>query len=64
MAQNYPNMMKLWQVILTIPTSIMDCESGFSKQKIIKDIKKSRIGLDTLDVLMKISLNGPEGKLD
>ena len=53
-------MMKLWKAILIIPTSTVDCERGFSKQNIIKDIKKSRLGLDTLDALMKISLNGPK----
>ena len=53
-------MMKLWQAILTIPASIVDCERGFSKQNIVKDIRKSKLGLDTLDALMRISLNGPE----
>ena len=53
-------MMKLWQAVLTIPASIVDCESGFSKQNIIKDIRKSRLGLDTLDALMRVSLNEPE----
>ena len=56
----YPHMMILWQAILTIHASIVDCERGFSKQNIIKDIKKSRLGLDTLDALMRISLKGPE----
>jgi hypothetical protein len=58
--KTYPHMMKLWQVVLTIPASTVDCERGFSKQNIIKDIRKSRLGLDTLDALMRISLNGPE----
>lgn len=53
-------MMKLWQVVLTNPASTVDCERGFSKQNIIKDIRKLRLGLDTLDALMRISLNGPE----
>ena len=52
--------MKLWQAILTIPASTVDCKRGFSKQNIIKDIRKSRLGLDTLDALLRISLNGPE----
>lgn len=58
--KTYPNMMKLWQAVLTIPASTVDCERGFSKQNIIKDIRKSRLGLDTLDALMRVSLNGPE----
>ena len=58
--KTYPYMMKLWQAVITIPTSTVDCERGFSKQNIIKDIRKSKLGLDTLDALMRISLNGPE----
>jgi len=57
--KTYPHMMKLWQAILTIPTSTMDCERGFSKQNIIKDIRKSKLGLDTIDALIRIYLNGP-----
>ena len=52
--------MKLWQAILTIPASTLDCERGFSKQNIIKDIRKSKLGLYTLDAPIIISLNGPE----
>jgi len=54
----YPHMMKLRQTILTIPASTVDCERGLSKQNIIKDIRKAKLGLDTLDALMRISLNG------
>ena len=38
----------------------MDYAREFFKQNIIKDIIKSRLGLDTLDALMIISLNGPK----
>ena len=34
-----------------------DCERGFSKRNIIKDVRKSNLGLDTLDALMRVSLN-------
>lgn len=40
-------MMKLWEVVLIIPTRIIDCEREFSKKNVIKDIRKSRLGLDT-----------------
>jgi hypothetical protein len=56
----YPHMMKLRQTILTIPASTVDCERGLSKQNIIKDIRKAKLGLDTLDALMRIYLNGHE----
>ncbi|XP_057813067.2 uncharacterized protein LOC131027099 [Cryptomeria japonica] len=55
--RSYPHMMKLWQVVLTIPASTVDCERGFSKQNIIKDVRKSKLALDTLDALMRVSLN-------
>lgn len=35
-------------------------KGDFFKKNIIKDIRKSRLGLDTLDALMRISLNEPE----
>ena len=37
-------MMKLWQAMLAIRASTVDCERGFSKKNIIKDIRKSRLG--------------------
>ncbi|XP_059070451.1 uncharacterized protein LOC131860102 [Cryptomeria japonica] len=54
--RSYPHMMKLWQAVLTIPASTVDCERGFSKQNIIKDVRKSKLALDTLDALMRVVL--------
>jgi len=53
-------MMKLWQALNNIPVSIVYYAREFFKQNIIKDIRKSRLGLDTLDALMRIYLNGPK----
>ena len=53
---NFPNMSKLWQAVLTIPASIVACERGFSRQNIIKDIRKTKLSLDTLDALMRVPL--------
>ena len=47
--------MKLWKSALTILASTLDCERGYSRQIITEDIRKSRLGLDTLDALMRIS---------
>ena len=33
---SFPNLMKLWQVVLILPTSTTSCERGFSKLNHIK----------------------------
>ena len=53
-----PTLMSLWQAILVIPTSIIVCERGFSTQNWVKIKNRTRLNLDTLDALMKVSLNG------
>jgi hypothetical protein len=50
--------MSQWQAILVIPTSIVVCESGFSKQNWVKSERRIRFNLDTLDALIRVSLNG------
>ena len=55
---NWPTIMSLWQAILVIPTSIVVCECGFSKQNWIRTERKTRLNLDNLDALMRVSLNG------
>jgi len=55
---NWPTMMSLWQAILVIPTSTVVCERGFSKQNWVKSERRTRLNLDTLDALMRVSLNG------
>lgn len=52
-------MLKLWQVVLVIPIGVVAYERGFSRKNLIKDIKRSKLSLDTLDALMRVSLNGP-----
>ena len=55
----YPNMLKLWQAILVILASTVACERGFSKQNVIKGIRRTRLSINTLDALMHVSLIGP-----
>ena len=50
----YPHMLKLWQAVLEIPERIVGCERGFSRKNTIKDIKRSRLSIYTLDVVMRI----------
>ncbi|KAH7442329.1 hypothetical protein KP509_03G082600 [Ceratopteris richardii] len=55
---SFPNLMKLWQEILVIPTSIVACERGFSKQNLIKSDRRSRLTVNTLDHLIRVSTIG------
>ena len=54
---NWPTLMSLWQAILVIPTSTAVCERGFSKQNWVKSERRTCLNLDTLDALMRVSLN-------
>ena len=55
---NWPNIIKLWQNVLIILASTAICERWFSKQNIVKSALRSRLRLNTLDALMRISLYG------
>ena len=59
MQDQYPQMMKLLFLALTIPVSSVDCERGFSKKNLIKT--KLRASLKTINVstLMKMSVDTP-----
>jgi hypothetical protein len=60
MAQKLSSYDKIMASYTHCSASRMDCERGFSKQNIIKNIKKPRLGLDTLHALMGIFLNDLE----
>jgi hypothetical protein len=60
---NFPNMSKLWQAILTIPASTVACERGFSRQNIIKDVRRTKLSLVALDALMRVSLTGLDSSM-
>ena len=55
---NWPKLMQLWQKFILIPSSIVICERGFSKQNAIKTYLHNRLNLKTLDALMHVSLCG------
>ncbi|KAH7414777.1 hypothetical protein KP509_14G010700 [Ceratopteris richardii] len=48
----FPNILKLWQILLVLPISRVPCERGFSKQNIIKTDRRQHLKVDTLDMLM------------
>ena len=58
--ESFPNLMKLWQVVLILPASTASCERGFSKLNRIKNDDRSRLCLETLDTLMFLSLSAPK----
>ena len=57
--EGFPCLMQLWQIILVIPASTAVCERGFSKLSRIKNDDRSRLSLETLDMLMFLSLSAP-----
>ncbi|KAH7281139.1 hypothetical protein KP509_36G032200 [Ceratopteris richardii] len=57
--ETFPNLLKLWQILLVLPISSVPCERGFSKQNIIKNDRRQHLKVDTLDMLMRISMLGP-----
>ncbi|KAH7332329.1 hypothetical protein KP509_20G082300 [Ceratopteris richardii] len=57
--ETFPNLLKLWQILLVLPISSIPCERGFSKQNIIKTDRRQHLKVDTLDMLMRISMLGP-----
>ena len=56
----FPNIIKLIQLIYCIPFSSVECERGFSKQNQIKTKNRNLLKTETLDMLMRVSLEGPE----
>ena len=59
-SDSFPNIIKLIQLIYCIPFSSVECERGFSRQNQIKTKNRNSLTTDTLDRLMRISLEGPE----
>ncbi len=54
------NIIKLIQIIYCIPFSSVKCEHSFSKQNKIKTKDRNLLATDTLDMLIRISLEEPE----
>ena len=50
------HLMKLYLKILVNSSSIVVCERGFTKQNAIKSHLQASLKLDSLDVLMRVSL--------
>ena len=55
----FPTILKLAEIVLVIPMSTAICERGFSALKRIKSDWRSSFGVEMLDRLMDIVLEGP-----
>lgn len=55
----YPCLSKLASIALTLPISTADCERGFSTMNRIKTNPRNRLKTTTLDMLIRLSSEGP-----
>ena len=60
MQEQYPQMLNLLQLALTVPVSSVDCERGFSKQNLIKTKIRAKLKTENVSTLMKMSVDTPE----
>ena len=60
MQDQFPQMLKLLTIALTVPVSSVDCERGFSKQNLIKTKIRAKLKTENVSTLMKMSVDTPE----
>ena len=60
MQEQFPQMLKLLTIALTVPVSSVDCERGFSKQNLIKIKIRAKLKTENVSTLMKMSVDTPE----
>ena len=60
----YPILSKLAQIALTLPVSNADTERGFSCMNRVKSELRNRLTVSSLDILLRISMEGPEKDFD
>ena len=54
------NILKLFDLILTLPASSAVCERGFSAMKILKTEYRNRLGSKTMTTLLTVQIHSPE----
>ncbi|XP_053402618.1 zinc finger protein 862-like [Mercenaria mercenaria] len=59
LGEEYPDYVVLGQLALCVPLNSASCERGFSSQNLTKNKARNRLGEQTLQDIMKISINGP-----
>ena len=60
--ESFPKMAKLLAITATLPVGTADCERGFSEMNKTKTDLRNRMKTQTLDQLMRISVEGPPRK--
>ena len=55
----YPQISYLLSIILILPVSSVPCERGFSAANRIKIKLRNRLIVQSLDILLRISIEGP-----
>ena len=60
MKEQYPNLLTLIMLAITMPVSTADCERGFSKHNLIKTRIRARLKTENVGMLMKMSVDTPE----
>ena len=55
----YPQISYLLSIILILPVSSVPCERGFSAANRIKTKLRNRLMVQSLDILLRISIEGP-----
>ncbi|KAK3091876.1 hypothetical protein FSP39_023354 [Pinctada imbricata] len=54
-----PNIGKLVKIALSLPVSSADCERGFAKYNLVKTELKNKLQVESVNVLMKITVDTP-----
>ena len=57
----FPNLIKLAAIALTLPVHTSDCERGFSVQNRLKTPLRNRLSPERLNKLMTVCIEGPDG---
>ena len=62
--ETLPSLYPTFSKLSAIPVSTADCERGFSTVKGIKTAPRNRLKTETLDMLIRISSEGPDSTLN
>lgn len=61
---NYSNIMKVIHLTSVYPLANASCERGFSTMKRVKSDWRCTLGNDTMDMLMRVKIEGPKKQAD
>lgn len=60
LTSTFPNLATLAMIVSVIPVTTCTVERSFSQMKLVETRLRTRLGDETLDMLMKISIEGPK----